>query len=187
MSYSVLLSMLQWWLLRSMAQDLATTKHTVFLKAALLISCMFEINVKQYNLTAGETSHCSSWIYFSILSFFQVVRLVKDKFPEEEIGCDLKVALYLAQLLSNAAGQVASRAAAPFTPPACLPGGRPLGQVSYFQDCSLYTPPPQRAHTHSKPFITVPVSQACNQYCPSDSMHTCDGRQKRRRGGGQQG
>lgn len=39
--------------------------------------------------------------------------------PEEEIGCDLKVALYLARLHTNAACQVVLRAAAPLTPPAC--------------------------------------------------------------------
>lgn len=48
-----------------------------------------------------------------------------------------------------------------------------------------------RTHTHTltqtKSSITVPVSQAWNQYSPSDSMHTCDWGQKRRGGGGRQG
>lgn len=45
---------------------MATSKHTVdwgeggfFKKTALWISCMLEINVKQYNTTARETSHSS--------------------------------------------------------------------------------------------------------------------------------
>lgn len=109
--------------------------------------------------------------------------MVKNTFPGEEKGRDLKVALYLAQRLSNAACQVALRHAAPFhparQPPAwsgeLLPG--------------LFLKHPQQPHTrvHSKPSITVPVSPACNQYSPSDSVHTCDGRQKASGGRRQRG
>ncbi|TNN81741.1 hypothetical protein EYF80_008187 [Liparis tanakae] len=44
--------------------------------------------------------------------------VVKNTVPGEANGCDLKVALYLTQRLSNAARQVRLRYAAPFCPPA---------------------------------------------------------------------
>lgn len=60
---------------RRTAQDLATAKYTVCLKAALLMSCTSEINTKQYNMTAVPEFTCP----FYCQSFY-MVHLVKNKF-----------------------------------------------------------------------------------------------------------
>ncbi len=139
--------MLQWWLLRSMAQDLATIKHTVFLKRALLISCMSEINVKQYNMTAGETSHRSSWIYSSILlAVFSHGVSGQNQVPRGRNrvwfeSCPIFCSVAFKCSLSSCAACCSTSHSA------CLPGGPPLGQVSYCQDRSLNNPP--HTHTHT--------------------------------------
>lgn len=66
-----------------------------------------------------------------------------------------------------------------------------LGQVSYCQNCCLNSPPRRtyaqehtdthtNIHTHSEASITVPVSQACDQYSP---LTTCTHVMERKKGG----
>lgn len=154
---TLLLSTLQWWFLRSTAQDLALWER----------------------LVTGVNLHMCF-----IGSVFIRCVWSKTRSTKEEIGCDLKVALYLAQLLSNSACQVAQCAAAPLTLPArwtsawsgeLLPG------------LLLKHPPLNLTHTQSKSSITVPVSNRAINTPPSDSMHTCDGRPKKRRRWGRGG
>lgn len=105
-----------------------------FWKKAHLISCMSEINVKQCNNDGREYSR-----QFFFCQCFYMVRLVKNKFPKEQMDCDLKAALYLTRMLSNVACQVVLQHLSL----------HPLGQVSYCQDCSLNTQPYTHTHTYT--------------------------------------
>lgn len=117
-------------IMRRMAQDLATTKYTVCLKAVLLMSCTSEINTKQYNMMAVPEFTCPFYC-----QWFQMVHLVKNETPPQEGNkvwferCSIFGSVAFKRSLSSGS--------------ACC---RSLGQVSYCHDCCLKTSP-HRTHT----------------------------------------
>lgn len=93
------------------------------------------------------------------------------------MGCDLKVALYLAQLLSNAACQVATCTASPLTPPARWPSawsGELLPEL-------LLKHPPQphtrtATNTPSRPLRCLSAKRAINTPPPTACTYVMEGK-----------
>lgn len=55
--------------------------------------------------------------------------------------------------------------------------GRPLGQVSYCQHCSLNTPPPPlHTHTPSRPLLCPSAKRAINTPPPTACTHVMEGK-----------
>lgn len=100
-------------------------------------------------MTAGETSHCSSWMYSSILlPVFSHGTSGQNRVPRGRNrvwfeSCPIFGSVAFKCSLSSCAACCSTSHSA------CLPGGPPLGQVSYCQDCSLNTLSPHHHHHHT--------------------------------------
>lgn len=185
MPYSVLLSMLHAW---SMSEDLRGIRIEL-LKTALVVSWGSETNARRKNNTRRNVRQ-----FLNLACCFHIYNWSTKENPQGintlwfESCPIFDWAAFKCIQSSCATGQ----AAAPLTPPACVPSSHSLGQVSYYQECSLnnqlymcvhtcvriHTHACQFAHTQgaSHPLPCLSAKRGINTAPSTASSHVMEGK-----------